>query len=369
MLLSNDTEYQVRSGLKEAISLLCKTGIKFNSELSIDGLLAVTLDRKEIFLIKIKENIKSGNELFDISSGRSSDSEDEPVVAVSELNTDVDNVRDCREPHRKRQVGTLEAASPKHLGDDTGKDVERHDEDSNCKTEHRVGKRRSHTAASGHNDRHGDHSNNHLWRQHSELKRRSIVNNCTRLDHSSDSSEVELSDQSRVANKLPTSSESVARHGEEEQITDILDEIESNRDAETYGLPTNDNKLNIIRANTQEGDYIDNVLYDRQQQLFRVKEEPVDAMSQDDDLAMFPYCTGSEINASMSARAAMLAVGRYRTEFEAAQRLCLKSPYHAIGTMSADHHTYNELDLSSPWTGPRNGQPTSSFVQSVSSNL
>jgi hypothetical protein len=58
MLLSSDTEHHVRSGLQEAISLFCKAGFKFDVELSIDGLLAVTLDQKEVFLFNIKEIIR-----------------------------------------------------------------------------------------------------------------------------------------------------------------------------------------------------------------------------------------------------------------------------------------------------------------------
>jgi hypothetical protein len=61
MLLSSDTEHHVRSGLQEAISLFCKAGFKFDVELSIDGLLAVTLDQKEVFLFNIKEIIRPDN--------------------------------------------------------------------------------------------------------------------------------------------------------------------------------------------------------------------------------------------------------------------------------------------------------------------
>ena len=48
---------RVKKGLREAIALLCKTGLQFTNELSVEGLLGVTLDRNEVFLISISELI------------------------------------------------------------------------------------------------------------------------------------------------------------------------------------------------------------------------------------------------------------------------------------------------------------------------
>ena len=57
MLLTSDTEHWVKSGLRDAISLLCKSSLPFHSQLTIDGLLAVTLDHSEVFIVNIKEII------------------------------------------------------------------------------------------------------------------------------------------------------------------------------------------------------------------------------------------------------------------------------------------------------------------------
>jgi len=57
MLLTSDTEEHVNVSLREAISRLCKMGLKFNSQLAITGLLAVTIDCQEVFLVNIHEVI------------------------------------------------------------------------------------------------------------------------------------------------------------------------------------------------------------------------------------------------------------------------------------------------------------------------
>ena len=56
-----DTE-RVKSGLRDAITLLCKTGLTFQTELNISGLLGITLDHNEVFLVDIKEVIKNSTE-------------------------------------------------------------------------------------------------------------------------------------------------------------------------------------------------------------------------------------------------------------------------------------------------------------------
>lgn len=61
-----DTE-RVKSGLRDAITLLCKTGLNFESELNINGLLGITLDNDEVFLVDIKEVIKNSNDYHSVS--------------------------------------------------------------------------------------------------------------------------------------------------------------------------------------------------------------------------------------------------------------------------------------------------------------
>ena len=50
---------KVKQILIDAISILCKNGLAFKSELCIEGLLGITLDNNEIFLVNIKETMRS----------------------------------------------------------------------------------------------------------------------------------------------------------------------------------------------------------------------------------------------------------------------------------------------------------------------
>ena len=44
--------------LKESILLMCKSSLSYDVELNIEGLLGITLDKKDIFLVNINESIK-----------------------------------------------------------------------------------------------------------------------------------------------------------------------------------------------------------------------------------------------------------------------------------------------------------------------
>ena len=46
---------QIREVLRDTIKLLCKNGLKYNAEFSIEGLLGITIDSQEIFLVNINE--------------------------------------------------------------------------------------------------------------------------------------------------------------------------------------------------------------------------------------------------------------------------------------------------------------------------
>ena len=43
--------------LKESISLMCKTTLTYDSELNIEGLLGITLDKHEVLLININQSV------------------------------------------------------------------------------------------------------------------------------------------------------------------------------------------------------------------------------------------------------------------------------------------------------------------------
>ena len=44
--------------LKESISLLCKSALEFNSEMKLDGLLGITLDKEDVVLVSIQQTFQ-----------------------------------------------------------------------------------------------------------------------------------------------------------------------------------------------------------------------------------------------------------------------------------------------------------------------
>ncbi len=56
--MAEDRE-KVKALLTEAITVLCKNGLQYISEFTVEGLLGITLDQEEVFLININERIKS----------------------------------------------------------------------------------------------------------------------------------------------------------------------------------------------------------------------------------------------------------------------------------------------------------------------
>jgi hypothetical protein len=62
MGLTSDQE-RIKTLLTETITLLCKNGLHFRSEFSIEGLLGITLDQENVFLISIKETIRTESPL------------------------------------------------------------------------------------------------------------------------------------------------------------------------------------------------------------------------------------------------------------------------------------------------------------------
>ncbi len=61
MLNKNDQE-RVTQLLTDAITVLCKNGLNYSSQFSIEGLLGITLDEQEVFLVKIDETVRGSGE-------------------------------------------------------------------------------------------------------------------------------------------------------------------------------------------------------------------------------------------------------------------------------------------------------------------
>jgi len=56
-------QQRVKSLLTETVTLLCKNGLHFQSEFSIEGLIGITLDNQDVFLVSIKETISAPGQL------------------------------------------------------------------------------------------------------------------------------------------------------------------------------------------------------------------------------------------------------------------------------------------------------------------
>lgn len=49
----NTDQERVENLLKETVILLCKNGLKFTTNVKVQGLLGITLDNADIFLVQI----------------------------------------------------------------------------------------------------------------------------------------------------------------------------------------------------------------------------------------------------------------------------------------------------------------------------
>ena len=60
MVRKQDQEH-VKALLTEAITVLCKNGLGFQSQLNIEALIGITLDKEEVFLVSINETVIARN--------------------------------------------------------------------------------------------------------------------------------------------------------------------------------------------------------------------------------------------------------------------------------------------------------------------
>jgi len=51
----------IQTVLKDTIVLLCQNGLQFQSEFSVEALVAITVDQSEVVLVSIKETIHASN--------------------------------------------------------------------------------------------------------------------------------------------------------------------------------------------------------------------------------------------------------------------------------------------------------------------
>ena len=46
---------RMKTLLVEAIATLCRNGLKYEQDLSVEGLIGITVDKKDVFLVSVKE--------------------------------------------------------------------------------------------------------------------------------------------------------------------------------------------------------------------------------------------------------------------------------------------------------------------------
>lgn len=61
MVLKPDQQ-RIKDLLSETITLLCRSGLHFKSEFSIEALIGITLDQEDVFLVSIKETVHTADE-------------------------------------------------------------------------------------------------------------------------------------------------------------------------------------------------------------------------------------------------------------------------------------------------------------------
>ena len=70
---------RVRTLLSDTITLLCRNGLTYKSKFNISALIGITLDEDEVFLVDIRETIKTAAEEEETAQNSDSNSENESV--------------------------------------------------------------------------------------------------------------------------------------------------------------------------------------------------------------------------------------------------------------------------------------------------
>jgi len=113
MVRQEDRE-KIQALLKDTITLLCKNGLPFRSEFSIEALIGITLDKEDVFLVNINEIIK----LDALPASVTQQVPEMPATGIQNPESMLTQVRHSRHNRRKRP-------RPKMDGSQSG-----HDEDS-----------------------------------------------------------------------------------------------------------------------------------------------------------------------------------------------------------------------------------------------
>ena len=69
MMHPGSCQQEVKALLSEAVAMLCKASLEYRSEFTVEGLLAITLDKEAIFVVNINENV-SKDDAVNNTSGK-----------------------------------------------------------------------------------------------------------------------------------------------------------------------------------------------------------------------------------------------------------------------------------------------------------
>lgn len=137
-MIPREDQERLRTLMVETITLLCKSGLQYKSEFSIDGLIGITVDSEDVFLVSLKETIKS-------------------ALSGTDESTSVDSGY-TKSSHRKRKISSRDRGLfDNQDSDDCTMSIESHadsfeDSDSSlslCKNSVLLGKRATLSAAVG----------------------------------------------------------------------------------------------------------------------------------------------------------------------------------------------------------------------------
>ena len=105
-MVVKEEHQQVIRLLRDTVTLLCKNGLKYKTNINVEGLIGVTVDDEDVFLVSIKDSVGDG---LDTMSGTPSKSKDkDKTPSKSKRDKDVINLTDdddVSERRRKRQRG------------------------------------------------------------------------------------------------------------------------------------------------------------------------------------------------------------------------------------------------------------------------
>ena len=105
-------QQQMQMLLTEAITVLCKNGLQYRSHFNVEGLLGITLDDEDVFLVSIKQTVKgaeTGDSSTNVHLDKQGSVKKEPLVETSPMS------RAKQRKRRKRSTDSIERVTPTNI--------------------------------------------------------------------------------------------------------------------------------------------------------------------------------------------------------------------------------------------------------------